>query len=184
MKIVEEQLDQYMSTLDIDMSKVPELPSGVDAVEQLKSLINVLKSTRYHTDVWQLDKASHTLTRMHKRPRRAFFTPESSDCPVPPDRLNGQRTTYLDYGEGSVREVQDNFKITELPNQMMDGYWKGRTVFQLKTVPTRLRPLVGITPRHLLTALPRLRKNLNRLRHNHLLRGTLFETHKGHLEGC
>ena len=32
MKIVEEQLNQYMSTLDIDMSKVPELPTGVDAV--------------------------------------------------------------------------------------------------------------------------------------------------------
>ena len=26
---------------------------------------------------------------------------------------------------------------TELPNQMMDEYWKGRTVFQLKTAPTR-----------------------------------------------
>ena len=45
MKIVEEQLDQYMSALDIDMSQVPELPSGVDAVEQLKSLISALKPT-------------------------------------------------------------------------------------------------------------------------------------------
>ena len=133
MKIVEEQLDQYMSTLDIDMSKVPELPTGVDAVEQLKSLINALKPTYSHTDVWQLDEANHTLTRVHKRPRRAFFTPERSDCPVPLDRLNGQRAIYLDYGEGN--EVQDNFMTTELPNQMMDGYWKGRTVFQLKTVP-------------------------------------------------
>ena len=121
MKIVEEELDQHMSTLDIDMTKVPELPTGVDAVEHLKSLINTLKSTRYHTDVWQLDEANHTLTRVHKRPRRTFFTPESSDCPVPCDRLNGQRTTHLDYGEGNVREVLDNFRTTELPNQMMDG---------------------------------------------------------------
>ena len=42
----------------------------------------------------------------------------------------------MDYGEGNIREVQDNFMTTELPNQMMDGYWTGRTVFQLKTVPT------------------------------------------------
>ena len=54
MKEVEQELDQYMNTLDIDMSKVPELPTGVDAVEQLKALINALKPTYYHTDVWQL----------------------------------------------------------------------------------------------------------------------------------
>ena len=136
MKIVEEELDQHMNTLDIDMTKVPELPTGVDAVEQLKSLIDTLKSTCYHTDVWQLDEANHTLTRVHKCPRRTFFTPESSDCPVPLDRLNGQRTTHLNYGEGDNKEVLDNFRTTELPNQMIDEYWKGKTVFQLKTVPT------------------------------------------------
>ena len=137
MKEVEQELDQYMNTLDIDMSKVPELPTGVDAVEQLKALINALKPTYYHTDVWQLDEANCTLTRVHKRARRALFTPERSDCPVPMERLNGQRTTYLDYGEGNVREMQDNFITAGLPNMLMDSYWKGRTVFQLKTVPTR-----------------------------------------------
>ena len=136
MKIVEEELDQHMSTLDVDMTKVPELPTEVDAVEQLKSLINTLKSTCYHTDVWQLDEANHTLTRVHKCPRRTFFTPESSDCPVPLDRLNGQRTTHLNYGEGDNKEVLDNFRNIELPNQLIDEYWKGKTVFQLKTVPT------------------------------------------------
>ena len=124
MKIIEEELDQYMSTLDIDLSKVPELPTGVDAVEQLKTLINALEPTYYHTDVWQLGEANYTLTRVRKRPRRAFFTPERSDCPVPLDRLNGQRTIHLDYG------LHDNFMTTELPSQMMDGYWKGRTVFK------------------------------------------------------
>ena len=137
MKEVEQELDQYMNTLDIDMSKVPELPTGVDAVEQLKALINALKPTYYHTDVWQLDEANCTLTRVHKRARRALFTPERSDCPDPMERLNGQRTTYLDYDEGNVREMQDNFITAGLPNMLMDSYWKGRTVFQLKTVPTR-----------------------------------------------
>ena len=33
MKIVEEELYQHINTLDIDMTKVPELPTGVDAVE-------------------------------------------------------------------------------------------------------------------------------------------------------
>ena len=136
MKKVEKELDQHMSTLDIDMTKVPELPTGVDAVEQLKLLINTLKSTQYHTDLWQLDEVNHTLTRVHTCPRRTFFTPESSDCPVPLDRLNGQRTTHLDYGKGDVKEVLDNFRNTGLPNQVIDGDWKGRTVFQLKTVPT------------------------------------------------
>ena len=82
MKKVEKELDQHMSTLDIDMTKVPELPTGVDAVEQLKRLINTLKSAQYHTDLWQLDEINHTLTRVHTCPRRTFFTPESSDCPV------------------------------------------------------------------------------------------------------
>ena len=36
MKEVEEQLDQYMGTLDIEMTHVQELPTGVDAVEQLR----------------------------------------------------------------------------------------------------------------------------------------------------
>ena len=54
MKMIEEELDQYMSTLDIDMSKVPELPTGVDAVEQLKSsLINALKPTDYSLGLWR-----------------------------------------------------------------------------------------------------------------------------------
>ena len=53
MKEVEQQLDQYMSALDIDVSKVLELPTGVDALEQLKALTNALKPTYYHTDVWQ-----------------------------------------------------------------------------------------------------------------------------------
>ena len=122
MKKVEEELDQHMSTLDVDMTKVPELPIGVDAVEQLKSLIDTLKSTCYHADVWQLDEANHTLTRVHKCPRRTFFTPESSDCPVPLDRVNGQRTTHLNYGEDDNKEVLDNFRNTELPNQMIDEY--------------------------------------------------------------
>ena len=54
----------------------------------------------------------------------------------PLDRLNGQRTTHLDYGKGDIKEVLDNFRNTGLPNQMIDADWKGRTVFQLKTVPT------------------------------------------------
>ena len=177
MKKVEKELDQHMSTLDIDMTKVPELPTGVDAVEQLKLLINTLKSTQYHTDLWQLDEVNHTLTRVHTCPRRTFFTPESSDCPVPLDRLNGQLTTHLDYGKGDVKEVLDNFRNTGLPNQVIDGDWKGRTVFQLKTVPTHL----NITPRQLLTVMLCLRKSLDTQRYNHPLSGTLCGTHKGHL---
>ena len=80
MKEVEQQLGQYMSTLGIDMTKVPELPTGVDAVEQLKALMNALKPTYYH------------------------------------------------------------FITAGLPNSLMDSYWKGRTAFQLKTVPTRRYP--------------------------------------------
>ena len=113
MKIAEEEMDQYMNTLDIDMSKIPELPTGVDAVGQLKTLINALKPAYYHTDVWQLDEANHTLTRVHKRPRRAFFTPQRSDCPVPLDRLNGQRTIHLDY------------KRERSPGQLHD-YWTAK----------------------------------------------------------
>ena len=99
-----------MSALDIDMTKIPELLTGVDAVEQLKSLINALKATYYHTDVWQLDEANYTLTRVHKRPRRAFFTPERSDCPVPLDRLNGQWTTRLPWTMEKV--TFERFKTT------------------------------------------------------------------------
>ena len=102
---------------------------------------------------WLMLWGQHTITPVsncaHKRPRRALFTPERSDCPVPIERLNGQRTTYLDYGAGNVREVQDNFITAGLPNMLMGTHTgKERLCFNW-----RLCPLVDITPRRHLRAL-------------------------------
>ena len=87
-------------------------------LERLNTLINALKPKYYHTDEWILDEGSHTVTRIHKRPRRSMFTPERSDCPVPLNCLNGTRVTHRDFGKGNVEVTQDvNYNQMKDPNQ-------------------------------------------------------------------
>ena len=65
----EQALEEYVNTLDVDLNAVdiPAMDPETDAVEQLKTLINVVQPRYFHTDAWQLDEANCTLTRIHKK---------------------------------------------------------------------------------------------------------------------
>ena len=117
-------------------------------LDRLNTLINVLKPKYYHTDEWILDEGNHTVTRIHKRPRRSMLTPERSDCPVPLNRLNGTRVTHRDFGKGHVEVTEDvNYNQMKDPNQRSKKHWKGKTVFQLKLpVPSMTSRLAKTKP--------------------------------------
>ena len=164
-----------MSTLDIDMSKVP-LPTGVDAVEQLKALINALRPTCYHPGVWQLDEANCTLTRVHKGPRQHYSHLNVMTVLFQlKDWMDKELLPYT-----MVKEMFGKFRTTSSLQDYQICWWI-HTGKEGLCFNWRLCPLVGTTPRHLLKPLLCLGKNLNLPRRNHLLHRTLSRTHKGHL---
>lgn len=76
---------------ELNCSDATPVSTSIDAVEQLKILINSIEPrVRYHTDTWQLDEANSALTRARKQPRRTMFVPRHTDCLVELDRLIDQ----------------------------------------------------------------------------------------------
>ena len=95
----------------------------------------------YHTDTWEL--SGNTLTRIHKRTRATFFSPEGTkDRPVELPDLADIRTTYLEYADGRKETLTDNWRSAEFPRGKTSERFVGRTVFQLSSKPTG-RKLVG-----------------------------------------
>ena len=95
----------------------------------------------YHTDTWEL--SGNTLTRIHKRTRATFFSPEGTkDRPVELSDLADIRTTYLEYADGRKETLTDNWRSAEFPRRKTSERFVGRTVFQLSSKPTG-RKLVG-----------------------------------------
>ena len=95
----------------------------------------------YHTDTWEL--SGNTLTRIHKRTRATFFSPEGTkDRPVELSDLADTRTTYLEYADGRKETLTDNWRQAEFPRGKTSERFVGRTVFQLSSKPTG-RKLVG-----------------------------------------
>ena len=89
----------------------------------------------YHTDTWEL--SGNTLTRIHKRTRATFFSPEGTkDRPVELSDLADIRTTYLEYADGRKETLTDNWR------GKTSERFVGRTVFELSSKPTG-RKLVG-----------------------------------------
>ena len=131
MSTCERAPDEYMNTLGVDLKSVdvPPTDPGIDAAEQLKTLINTIKPKYYHTDSWQLDEANRTLTPIHKRPRRTKFMPDRSDCPVETDRLTGTRITTMDFGAGRIETVTEYFRQLANQNERTRNTRKERLLF-------------------------------------------------------
>ena len=95
----------------------------------------------YHTDTWEL--SGNTLTRIHKRTRATFFSPEGTkDRPVELSDLADTRATYLEYADGRKETLTDNWRSAEFPRGKTSERFVGKTVFQLASKPTG-RKLVG-----------------------------------------
>ena len=93
-----------------------------------------------HTDKWEL--SGNTLTRTHKRSRATFFSPDGTkDRPVGLEDLADERTTFLEYEDGSKETLVDNWREVENPKERSSQRFVGKTVFKLKSAPTGKRLL-------------------------------------------
>ena len=96
---------------------------------------------QYHIDKWEL--SGNTLTRIHKRARATFFSPEGTkDRPVDLTDLSDERVTYFEYADGRKETLTDNWRKSENPKGPAPERFVGRTVFKLSSKPTG-RKLVG-----------------------------------------
>ena len=96
---------------------------------------------QYHVDKWEL--SGNTLTRIHKRARATFFSPEGTkDRPVDLKDLADERVTYFEYADGRKETFTDNWRKAENPKGPSPERFVGKTVFKLSSKPTG-RKLVG-----------------------------------------
>ena len=83
------------------------------------------------------------MTRIHKRARATFFSPEGTkDRPVDLKDLSDERVTYFEYADGRKETWTDNWRQSENPKGPAPERFVGRTVFKLSSKPTG-RKLVG-----------------------------------------
>ena len=98
---------------------------------------------QYHADKWVLDSANHTLTRLQKGVRTTLFSPDGTkDRPIELKDLSNERTTFMEFEDGSTTSVTDDWRTSDDPRAMQEKRFKGRTVFKLASVPTG-RKLLG-----------------------------------------
>ena len=96
---------------------------------------------QYHVDKWEL--SGNTLTRIHKRARATFFSPEGTkDRPVDLKDLADERVTYFEYADGRKETFTDNWRKAENPKGPSPERFVGKTAFKLSSKPTG-RKLVG-----------------------------------------
>ena len=101
------------------------------------------KTFQHHADYWELDSANHTLIRLHKRPRATLFSPEGTqDRPVELKDLAGERTTFMEFDNGSKISVIDNWMTSDDPKAKQPRHFKGKIIFKFASQRTG-RKFVG-----------------------------------------
>ena len=92
----------------------------------------------YHTDRWEL--SGNILTRIHKRSRATFFAPDGTkDRPVALDDLADERTTFLEYADGTTETLVENWRALKDPKCKAKQRFTGKTVFKLNSTSTGRR---------------------------------------------
>ena len=105
-----------------------------------------------NTDYWKLD--GDYAIRVHKRPRKALFTPHNSGCPIPEGELDDWRLTIINRQGQEQEQLQENpkqFSRQELQRRLEGDNWTGETRFRRKIAPTR-RATSKTTPTRQTTA--------------------------------
>ena len=90
-----------------------------------------------NTDIWMV--RGNYIIRVHKRLRRAKFTPENTQCPVPTDQLDEWRQTTVRRPGQEDMIYTDNYPSAEPKGnrELIPGdHWKGETMFKLKATAT------------------------------------------------
>ena len=81
-------------------------------------------------DHWEVTE--NKLVRIHEEPRNTLFVPKPDDCPRPLQMLSSQRSTHMQFADGTQQMFQDDWlksKASFTPSEA----WIGQTVFTLKS---------------------------------------------------
>ena len=92
-----------------------------------------LTATGYNTDFWQL--RDNYVVRVHRRKRRAKFTQESANCPVPITELESWRQTTVRRPGQAEQHYTDEYPNVEARRfrEVLPGeHWTGETTFKIK----------------------------------------------------
>ena len=85
-------------------------------------------------DFWEFRPQDRTVIRHHVKPRTTLFTPKNTQCPVPIDQLQPDRTTKLDKPADVLRDHRDSWVEPHCAHSKHDSRpWTGKTVFRLLT---------------------------------------------------
>ena len=87
-----------------------------------------------NTDIWMFNNEGF-IVRVHKRLRRALFTPDNTDCPIDIENLEDFRKTIIKQPGKPTAEFVDKFKDIERKekNRIIEGpSWIGETWFRPK----------------------------------------------------
>ena len=98
-----------------------------------------------YTDIWAMNNEGY-LVRIHKRLRKALFTPFNTDCPIPADQLENYRKTVVRQPGQPQRIVTDSFQTLtkQQQNRLVEGQaWIGETWFKPKATA---RPVTTAMP--------------------------------------
>jgi len=81
-------------------------------------------------DRWEVTEEK--IVRIHEVPRNNLFTPKPDDSPRPLQTLTSQRSTHMQFADGTQQMFQDDWlksKTSFTPNEP----WTGQTIFTLKS---------------------------------------------------
>ena len=107
-----------------------------------------------HTDLWTYNNDGYL--RIHKRARKALFTPDANTCPtcpVPLDNLENFRRTILHRDDNNDEDLTEEYKSLNKHQQrrVLKGMaWTGETWFKPKpgaTASTQPRPPIPDMPK-------------------------------------
>ena len=136
--------DIYPKTTDNGKSIAVIQPTEktIQQQEQIAPLTHTDQGLRQilggNTDYWKLDGGY--AIRVHKRPRKALFTPHNSGCPIPEGELDDWRLTIINRQGQEQEQLQENptqLSKQELQRRLEGDNWTGETRFRRKITPTR-----------------------------------------------
>ena len=108
---------------------------------------------RTDKDHWKLENGY--LIRVHRKWRKALFEPrEQREMPITFERLLGQRTTTIEYEDGHVETIDDNWLTSANPTRCAPRglWWRGTTKIRHKPLVdepfTTRRPMSTASANH------------------------------------
>jgi hypothetical protein len=122
------------TTSRIQKLDVHQTPDGIKATVSPVTLTpKGAQWVTHNNDVWMYNNQGY-LVRLHRRQRRALYTPDQQ-CPVPEDELENYRRTIAHKADGTTEDFVEQYK--DLGKQMIrkrlpGPTWSGESWFRVK----------------------------------------------------